>query len=317
LSRILNEHQLVILKELVRHRGSLTSLLRRVSLEHGTPLSTLKFNAKRLKDLGLIELNNKRACLTSAGRLITNILSYDALKQLDTSSLKSSSTTLRKKLVELLEPINGFHMASSLSCLDIILVLLEGWLALGVLNVKALILSKGHAAPALYVAMCKYRLLHECELKGIGELGSKLQTHAEPGGSIVAVPTGSLGQGLSVANGIAMAMRMRGEHGFVYTILGDGELDEGQVWEAAATASSHGLDNVIAIIDRNNHQLTGPTEAVKKKEPLRAKWEAFGWDVVEVDGHDHEVLLRTLISAELDRNGRPKLVIARTEGMWS
>jgi len=292
-------------------------LLRRMSLEHGTSLSTLKFNAKRLKELGLIELNNKTACLTSAGRLIVNILSDDALKQPDVSSLRSCSVTLREKLVELLEPINGFHLTSSLSCLDIILALLEGWLALGLLNVKALILSKGHAAPALYVVMCRYGLLCEHELKSIGELGSKLQTHAEPGASIVAVPTGSLGQGLSVANGIAMAMKMRGEHGFVYVILGDGELDEGQVWEAASTASSHGLDNVIAIIDRNNHQLTGPTEAVKKKEPLKAKWEAFGWDVAEVDGHDHEALLRTMIRAELDRNGRPKLVIARTGGMSS
>jgi transketolase len=285
-----------------------------MSLERGTPLSTLKFNARRLKHLGLIEVNDRGACLTSAGRLIVSMFDDGASKRLDVGPLKSSSSSLKERLAKLLERINGFHLASSLSCLDVLMVLLEGWLALKVLNVKALVLSKGHAAPALYVAMYRHGLLHERELEEMGELGSRLQTHAEPGSSIVAVPTGSLGQGLSVANGIAMAMRMRRERGCVYALLGDGELDEGQVWEAAATASSHGLDNVIAIVDRNGHQLAGPTEAVKRKEPLRARWEAFGWDVAEADGHDHELLLRTLIEAELSRNGRPKVVIARTGG---
>jgi len=302
------------LRGLSRHFGSLTSLLRRISEERGVPLSTLKSNARTLRDLGLIEVDDRRgAQLTRLGRLVLGLLSDGGLLEgVDVARLRSLSESLKCKLSRSLEHIGGLHEASSLSCLDILVALLEGWLRLRVLNPAALVLSKGHAAPALYVAMSEYGLIDERELASIGELGSRLQTHAEPSVPLVAVPTGSLGQGLSVANGIAMALRLDGRPGTVYVLLGDGELDEGQVWEAAATASSYGLDNVVAIVDRNGRQLSGPTEAVKRKEPLKARWESFGWSVEEVDGHDHGRLLRALAEAELFRSGRPKVIIART-----
>ena len=209
----------------------------------------------------------------------------------------------RTKLQSMLRPVNNFHLESSETCLEILSAVLE---LKGEEDV--VILSKGHSAPAFYVMLHEMGLLSEEELYSFAHIDG-LPSHVVRGLPFIEVSSGSLGQGLSVGNGIAMAKRMDGMGGYVYVILGDGELDEGQVWEAAMTASHHGLDNVIAIVDRNYFQLTGRTEETMKKEPLADKWRAFGWEVMEVPNRREE--LRKALKRAREIRGRPKVIIAR------
>lgn len=173
------------------------------------------------------------------------------------------------------------------------------------------ILSKGHGCPILYAALAHagYFPVEElCDLRRVNRL---LQGHPSlhiPG---VDASTGSLGQGLSIANGLALAARLDGADWRVYCLLGDGELDEGQVWEAAMTAGHYGLDNLTAIVDRNGLQIDGDTEEVMALEPLDEKWEAFGFHVVECDGHSLPELREAFDEARRVR-GRPTCIIART-----
>ncbi|MEM3056610.1 MAG: transketolase, partial [Candidatus Bathyarchaeia archaeon] len=175
------------------------------------------------------------------------------------------------------------------------------------------LLGKGHAAPALYAVLAECGYFPEEELSKLRCIGGLLQGHPE--GSIPGVDSasGSLGQCLSIANGMALAAKMRGEDYRIYVLLGDGELQEGQVWEAAMTSARHHLDNLAVIVDRNGHQLTGPTEEVKPLEPLAEKWRAFGWEVLEADGGSPRDILRALAEAEAVK-GRPTVIIASTAG---
>lgn len=207
------------------------------------------------------------------------------------------------------------HVGASLSVLDILVAI---YLGVGLRRSGPkptqrdwLILSKGHAAPALYAVLAEAGVLGDEELDSIRSLEG-LEGHPDFSTPGVDVSTGSLGQGLSVAAGIAYAMRLDGTAGRhrVYVILGDGELDEGQVWEAAATVAHLGLANVVAVVDVNGFQLDGPTAAVKAKGDLAARWAALGWEVVEVDGHDHESLVAALRGA--GSSGRPRVVLAYT-----
>ena len=209
------------------------------------------------------------------------------------------------KLRAMLSPVSNFHLDSSETCLGIVAAVLrrknEG---------DVVILSKGHSAPAFYVMLHEMGLLSDEELYSFADIDG-LPSHVLRGLPFIEVSSGSLGQGLSVANGIALAKRMDGREGRIYVILGDGELDEGQVWEAAMTAAHHGLDNVIAIVDRNYFQLTGKTEKILSKEPLAEKWRAFGWEVIEVPNREEEIA-EALKRAEAI-GGRPKVIIARWE----
>ena len=175
-----------------------------------------------------------------------------------------------------------------------------------------LLLSKGHAVPAQYVCLAMLGVLSEAELATLKTLGSRLQGHPDvrktPG---LEGPTGSLGQGLSFANGLAMAARLDASPHRVYVMLGDGELNEGQVWEAAMTAAHYRLDSLTAIVDRNGLQAQGRTEDLKGLEPLGAKWAAFGWGVLEVDGHNVQAICQALDEAASVR-GRPTVLIAHT-----
>jgi len=209
----------------------------------------------------------------------------------------------RTKLQSMLQPVNNFHLESSETCLEILSAVLE---EKGEKDV--VILSKGHSAPAFYVMLHEMGLLSDEELYSFADIDG-LPSHVIRGLPFIEVSSGSLGQGLSVANGIAMAKRIDGEDGYVYVILGDGELDEGQVWEAAMTASHHRLDRVVAIVDRNYFQLTGGTEEILSKEPLADKWRAFGWEVIEVPNRKEE--LKKAIETAKKRVGRPKIIIAR------
>jgi transketolase len=174
------------------------------------------------------------------------------------------------------------------------------------------ILSKGHAAPALYAALAEAGYFPVEELLTLRELGSRMQGHTDmattPG---VEMSSGALGQGLSFAIGTALAARLDRRDYRTYVLLGDGECDEGQVWEAAMAAAHFKLDNTVAIVDRNRLQLDGWTHDIMNSEPLAEKWRSFGWHTVEIDGHDLEQILAALEGAKTVKD-KPTAIIART-----
>ena len=174
------------------------------------------------------------------------------------------------------------------------------------------IMSKGHSVPTQYVILSMIGIVDKKELPSIKQLGSCFPGHPDisktPG---IEAPTGSLGQGLSYANGIALGARLDDLKFNIYVVLGDGELQEGQVWEAAMTASHYGLTNVCVIIDRNQFQSQGKVDDMMGVEPLKNKWMAFGWHVMEIDGHDIKEICSALDQAEQHRSS-PVAIIANT-----
>ena len=210
----------------------------------------------------------------------------------------------------------GGHLGGAMSLADVLAVLYFAILRNDPTDPAAadrdiLLLSKGHAAPALYACLAERGFFPVDELRSFGHPGSRLMAHpvrAVPG---VEMPTGSLGHGLSLGIGFALAARDDGRPRRTFCILGDGELQEGSVWEAAMAAGSLGLDNLVAIVDRNGLQITGRTENTVSLEPLAARWSAFGWDVVTVDGHDVTALADALGSTPTTP-GRPTVLLART-----
>jgi len=174
------------------------------------------------------------------------------------------------------------------------------------------VLSKGHACPVWYACLARRGFFPVERLLTLRQIDSLLQGHPDmlktPG---VDMTTGSLGQGLSAALGMALGLRLDRKTARVYAVLGDGELDEGQVWEAALSAAKYRLDNLLAIIDYNNLQLDGPCDQIMPVEPLAAKWDAFNWQVFEMDGHDMAQIVTTIETA-LEGRGRPTVIIAHT-----
>jgi len=224
---------------------------------------------------------------------------------------------IRLTLLRMMGSGKAHHFGGSLSCVEILTALYfykmhyeEG--EPGHDDRDRLILSKGHSVPTQYACLAALGVLKPEEVPSLKTLGSRLQGHPDvrktPG---LEAPTGSLGQGLSFANGLALAARLDGAAHRVYVLLGDGELDEGQVWEAAMTAGQYRLDNLTAIVDRNGLQAQGATEAMKRLDSLPAKWEAFGWRVLECDGHDLKALCLALDEAAAT-HGQPSVIIART-----
>jgi transketolase len=173
------------------------------------------------------------------------------------------------------------------------------------------ILSKGHAAPALYSILVKCGYISNKELNSFRNFGSVLQGHPIRGLPGIEISTGSLGQGLSIAAGIALAAKMDPKKYYTYVLLGDGECDEGQIWEAAMFASHNKLDNLIAIVDRNKFQIDELTENVVALEPFSKKWESFGWLVCEVDGNNITALLNGFNKIKPIKE-KPKVIIAHT-----
>ena len=235
------------------------------------------------------------------------------------TELERRANDMRADIVRMIAEAGSGHPGGSLSCADILAALYFG----GVLEHDPLnpqwegrdrfILAKGHAAPALYAVLAQAGYFPREELATLRKLGSRLQGHPDsnqvPG---VEVSTGSLGQGLSVAAGAAAGLKLDGAPQTVFALLGDGECQEGQVWEAAMFAAHRKLDNLVAIVDRNGLQIDGRTCDVCDPGDLGAKFAAFGWDVAEVDGHDLDALVAVLGAAKAGRDGRPHAVIART-----
>lgn len=237
-------------------------------------------------------------------------------KPADIGALKELARHFRRDILETIAGAGSGHPGGSLSELEILITLYYHRM-----NHKPdqpdwplrdrFILSKGHACPAAYVVLANRGYFPKEELKTFRRLGSRLQGHiytAVPG---VEFNTGSLGQGLSVANGIALGARIRNLQFNTYCLLGDGEIQEGSIWEAAMTASHHSIDNICAILDYNKVQENGPVSEIKNEEPLIDKWRAFGWHTIEVEGHDFNELIGAL--DEFDNiKGQPTIIIANT-----
>ncbi|MCL1790708.1 MAG: transketolase [Peptococcaceae bacterium] len=231
--------------------------------------------------------------------------------------LEKVARSLRRDIIEMLTAAQSGHPGGSLSATDILAVLYFHEMRIDPLNPDwadrdRFVLSKGHAAPALYAALAHRGYFAKKELITLRKLGSNLQGHPDmervPG---VDMSTGSLGHGLSVAVGMALAGKTDGKTYRVYALLGDGEINEGMIWEGAMAAAHYKLDNLVAIVDSNGLQIDGPTATVMNTAPLSDKWSAFGWQVELADGHDFESLTQALNGLRQNR-GRPGVIIART-----
>jgi transketolase len=234
----------------------------------------------------------------------------------DVAVLARRAHRIREHIVGMCASQQGGHLGGSMSLVEILTALYFAVLRVDPAVPDApdrdiLILSKGHGAICLYAVLAERGFFPVEELSGYGQNGSRLMGHPVPAVPGVEMPTGSLGHGLPLATGFALAGRLDGLRRRCFAVLGDGELQEGSVWEAAMAASSLGLDRLVAIVDRNGLQITGETEEVIQLEPLAERWRSFGWAVREVDGHDLHSLLAELGSVPAEP-GRPTVVIART-----
>jgi transketolase len=233
------------------------------------------------------------------------------------AELQEVALSLRRDIIRMTCAAGSGHPGGSLSVVDILLVLFFREMRInpdmpGAPDRDRFVLSKGHAAPALYATLAARGFFRRQLLDTLRRLGSPLQGHPDmrklPG---VEMSTGSLGMGLSVANGMALAARLSGSRSRVYVVMGDGEIQEGQVWEAAMTAAHYRLDNLVAFVDNNGLQIDGPTCQVKNVDPIGDKWRAFGWHVLEVDGHDLDALAGVLDQAR-EVQGKPVMIVANT-----
>ena len=235
----------------------------------------------------------------------------------DIENLKEKARQVRIEIVKMLAQAGSGHTGGSLSSADIVTALFFYKMRHNPEDPKwkdrdRFVLSKGHAAPVLYTALALSGYFDKSLLGSLRKIDSPLQGH--PCCKLlsgVEVSTGSLGQGLSVANGMALGLRLAGSPARVYCLLGDGEIQEGQVWEAAMTASHYKIDNICAIIDHNRLQIDGNCSEVMNIEPIEAKFEAFGWNVFTIDGHNMQEIVEALDMAEKIK-GKPTVIVANT-----
>lgn len=232
--------------------------------------------------------------------------------------LAKVANEVRKGVVTAVHAAKSGHPGGSLGAADIMTYLYFEEMDVDPANPSRaerdrFVLSKGHCAPALYAVLAERGFFPKEELETLRHIGSRLQGHPNmndtPG---VDMSTGSLGQGISAAVGMALAAKHWGDNYRVYTLLGDGECEEGQVWEAAMFSAHRKLDNLTAIIDHNGLQIDGKVTEVCSPEDLGVKFEAFGWDVHHVNGHDIDALIEVLTTCKNSRDGKPHAVIAET-----
>ena len=239
------------------------------------------------------------------------------MKVTDIKSLEDIAKKVRINIIEEVYGAKSGHPGSSLSCVEILTVLYFYQMNIDPENPKMetrdkLVLSKGHASPALYSVLAQRGYFSIEELKEFRKLGSRLQGHPDvkktPG---VDMSSGSLGQGLSAACGMAIASKLKENNNRIYCIVGDGEIEEGQIWEAAMTASHYKLDNLCVIIDNNNLQIDGKIEDVINPYPIDEKFKSFGFEVLNVNGHSVEELIEAFEEAKNIKN-KPTVIIAKT-----
>ncbi|MBI5118426.1 transketolase [Candidatus Poribacteria bacterium] len=233
------------------------------------------------------------------------------------STLEERARTIRYDVIRMLTMARSGHPGGSLSCADIVAALyfhvmrhdprVPTWP-----DRDRFLMSKGHCAPTWYAALARAGYFPAQWLDSLRKIDSPLQGHPDmlktPG---VEMSSGSLGQGLSIANGMALAARLDGRDSRVYVLLGDGEIQEGQVWEAAMTSAHRKLDNLCAVVDNNGLQIDGRVDEIKSLGSIPTKWESFGWNAIEIDGHSMREILGAFERARSIK-GRPTVVIART-----
>jgi transketolase len=235
----------------------------------------------------------------------------------DNAVLQAKATEIRKHIVTMLCKSQSGHPGGSLSAADIVSYLYFEEMNIDPANPKdanrdRFILSKGHAAPVLYATLAEKGFIEKESLMTLREYGSKLQGHPDMKKvSGVEISTGSLGQGLSVANGMALAGKMSNLDYNVFILMGDGEIQEGQVWEAAMTSAHYNLDRVIAFVDLNGLQIDGNTKDVMNVGSVADKFRAFNWNVIEIDGHNFDEIREAVQKAKATE-GKPTCIVANT-----
>lgn len=236
---------------------------------------------------------------------------------MDESELKTIAKQIRRDVIEMIYKARSGHPGGSLSVTDILVALYFG----GILKYDKnnpdwedrdyFILSNGHECPAWYAVLAKAGYFPKEKLLSLRDFGSPLQGHPEKERlSAVETTTGSLGQGICVGVGIALGLKRQGKNNHVFIVTSDGEQDEGSVWEVLRIVSTYNLDNLTVIIDRNNMQIDGPTEEISRLEPLANKYQSFGWETEEIDGHDFQQLISVL--AKKNKEEKPRAIIAKT-----
>ena len=234
----------------------------------------------------------------------------------DIDKLKEIALEVRKNVLSMTTAAGSGHPGGSMSATDILVALYfnimrhdpgnPDWP-----NRDRFVLSKGHAAPALYAVLAEAGYFSKKLLPSLRKLGSPLQGHPDMKRlNGIEMSTGSLGQGLSAALGMAMAARLDKRDYQVYALIGDGESQEGQIWEAAMAAAHNGIDNLTAILDENRLQIDGPTEEIMNVGNQRARWRAFGWEVKVINGHDFEAIIKALRHRR--EPGKPRMIVAQT-----
>lgn len=234
------------------------------------------------------------------------------------SKLKKKSLHIRRAVLDMCINAGTGHVTSSLSSIDILVALYYGnvmqfdpkipdWD-----NRDRFILSKGQASPALYVILADLGYFDQKELNNFAQKDGKFGVHLQHDVPGVEITSGSLGQGFGVAAGLALGAKMDRDLHLVFALLGDGECYEGSVWETAMFASHNKLNNLVAIIDRNYLCVTDFTENLVELEPMEDKWVSFGWDVLRIDGHSFESILKSLINVRSRRSSKPLMIIADT-----
>ncbi len=232
------------------------------------------------------------------------------------ASLEASALATRRDIVRMTYFAGRGHPGGSLSVTDVLTALLFHELRIDPARPNApdrdrLVLSKGHAAPALYAGLSLRGFLPRDELPTLGRLGSRLQGSADRRLPSIDVATGGLGQGIGIAVGMALDARLRGQASRVYAILGDGECQAGTTWEALLAGGHYKLENLVVILDRNGYENDGSTESIMGIEPIADKFRAFRYHTLEIDGHDFRQILAALASARATTSG-PTAIVART-----
>ena len=239
------------------------------------------------------------------------------MKITNIKELEKLANEIRIQIINQVYNANSGHPGGSLSSTDILTVLYFNQMNINEKEPQSplrdrFVLSKGHCVPALYATLAKRGFIKEDELTKFRKIDGLLQGHPDknkvPG---IDMSTGSLGQGLSVANGMAISSKMNHEGYRVYCLLGDGEIEEGQVWEAAMTASKYKLDNLCVVVDSNNLQIDGTVEEVKGLDNIEGKFKNFGFNTIIVNGHDMQQLIDSFETAKLTK-GKPTAIIAKT-----
>lgn len=233
------------------------------------------------------------------------------------ATLAEKARAARRDIVTMVHRANSGHVGGSLSAIDLLVTLYHEVMRVDPANPQwserdRFVLSKGHCTPALYAVLAQRGFFPASELATFRRVGSRLQGHPyQPKTPGVDASAGTLGLGLSTACGLALAAKLRGQAHHVYVLCGDGEQQEGQIWEAAMFGRKYALERLIAFTDRNRLQTDGDTEAVMPLEPLVEKWRAFGWNAWEIDGHDFGQILDAIARAQAER-GRPTMIVANT-----